>query len=274
MLDSSRAYSLRSLMAITLFMAFLMVLVNGGLYLGINYLALLMTPGSDVRLVIPGCNVEIFIHSLSDIVKNLHLLSDNFFVWIVPATSLFFLISSILLWFIVKVSVASILSANRGVSSTSTVKNRRSVTDTSEREEKKDHADHKMEQERQRRLFLHFLSVLQREGRILDFFSEDLTLYDDEQIGAAVRSIHEDCKKAVDRYLSLTPVLNTAEGEMVDILPGFDPDSIKLTGNVSGEPPFKGILRHRGWKAGKKEIPKLSDVLDSSIISPAEVEIE
>ncbi len=57
------------------------------------------------------------------------------------------------------------------------------------------------------------------------------------------------------------------------IEPGFDIDSIKLIGNVSGEPPFKGVLKHRGWKAGKNEIPKLSDIQDAGIIIPAEVEI-
>jgi len=148
------------------------------------------------------------------------------------------------------------------------------VVKAGQREDKKDHADRRIEQDRQRRLFLHFLSVLQREGRILDFFSEDLTLYDDEQIGAAVRSIQEECKRTVEKYLSPVPVLNKEEGDLVNIEAGFDPDSIKLTGNVSGQPPFKGILRHRGWRAGKKDVPKLSDVIDSSIITPAEVEIE
>lgn len=267
-MNSSRAYSLRSLMAITLFMAFMVMLVNAGLYWGIHQLALCMTPESDVRLVIPGVNVEIVLQNLSDVVKNLNALSDNFFVWVLPVTSLFFLISATVLWFVMKISMAPIFSA------TSPLKRAHSLSEPCEKEAKKDHADHRIEQERQRRLFLHFLSVLQREGRILDFFSEDLTLYDDEQIGAAVRSIHEDCKKTVDKYLSLSPVLNSEEGEIVDIPPGFDPDAIKLTGNVSGEPPFKGVLRHRGWKAGKKEIPRLSDVLDSSIIAPAEVEIE
>ncbi|MBF0201548.1 MAG: DUF2760 domain-containing protein [Desulfamplus sp.] len=138
----------------------------------------------------------------------------------------------------------------------------------------RDHADQRLEQERRHRLFLHFLSVLQREGRLLDFFAEKLDLYDDEQIGAAVRSIQEECKKTVEKYLAPVPVIDRDEGEMIDVPAGFDPDALKLTGNVSGEPPFRGILRHRGWKAGKKEIPRLSDVRDTTIIAPAEVEIE
>jgi hypothetical protein len=34
------------------------------------------------------------------------------------------------------------------------------------------------------------LAILQREGRLMDFLQEDLSLYDDAQIGAAVRNIH------------------------------------------------------------------------------------
>ncbi len=137
----------------------------------------------------------------------------------------------------------------------------------------KDFIDQRMEQERKRRLFLHFLGVLQREGRLLDFFDEDLSLYEDEQIGAAVRSIQEDCKKTLKRYIALKPVMEAEEGDKVTIEKGFDMDAIVLTGNVVGNPPFEGIVRHPGWKAGKKEVPKLSDVQDSGILMPAQVEI-
>lgn len=143
----------------------------------------------------------------------------------------------------------------------------------SQPKKKKDFIDQKIEQDRKRRLFLHTLSVFQREGRLLDFFDEDLNEYDDEQIGAAVRSIQEDCKKVVKKYINPKPVLDSEEGEKVVVDPGFDIDAIKLVGNVSGDPPFEGTLNHRGWKAGKKEIPKLSDIQDSTIIIPAEVEI-
>ena len=30
---------------------------------------------------------------------------------------------------------------------------------------------------------------------------------------------------------------------------GFDAQSIRLTGNVTGNPPFKGSLKHHGWRA-------------------------
>ena len=126
---------------------------------------------------------------------------------------------------------------------------------------------------RQQRLFLHLLAVLQREGRLLDFFSEDLDLYEDEHIGAAVRGIHDNCKKVITKTLTLEAVLDGTEGEEVTVQPGFDPGAIKLTGNVAGDPPFKGILRHKGWRTRKLELPVLSDAQDASVLAPAEVEI-
>ena len=37
------------------------------------------------------------------------------------------------------------------------------------------------------------LAALQREGRLIDFLEEDLSAYEDAQIGAAVRNIHQGC---------------------------------------------------------------------------------
>jgi hypothetical protein len=125
----------------------------------------------------------------------------------------------------------------------------------------------------QERLFLHLLCLLQREGRLLDFLAEDLAQYEDAQIGAAVRGVHESCKKTMDKNIRLQPVIDQPEGEPARIDPGFDPQAVKLTGHVTGEPPFNGILRHRGWRTAKLELPTLSDVQDPGIIAPAEVEI-
>ncbi|MFH0729749.1 MAG: DUF2760 domain-containing protein [Pseudomonadota bacterium] len=125
-----------------------------------------------------------------------------------------------------------------------------------------------------RQMFLYLMSVLQREGRLIDFLTEDLSLYEDAQIGAAVRGIHENCKKVIEKTLSPKPVLDTPEGDSVTIEAGFDPGAIKLIGNVRGEPPFKGVLRHRGWQTKKEELPTLSGTQDAGILSPAEVEIQ
>lgn len=124
-----------------------------------------------------------------------------------------------------------------------------------------------------KRYYLHLLSVLQRRGRLLDFLKEDLSDYSDEQIGAAVRGIHEHCAVAVEKYLSPHGIIQNEEGQEVTIDSGFDPSAIKITGNVTGDPPFSGVLRHPGWRAGKLELPVLSDSGDPEVIFPAEVEV-
>jgi hypothetical protein len=121
---------------------------------------------------------------------------------------------------------------------------------------------------------LHLIALLQREGRLLDFFNEELDAFENEQIGAAARKIHADCKSAIQKYIAPKPVMDQEEGEIVSIEPGFDPSSIKMTGNVSGKPPFKGTLQHRGWRCSKFELPGLSNINDPNIIAPAEVEIQ
>ncbi len=181
-----------------------------------------------------------------------------------PVVAAVVLVMGWLLWLILKISVSGAFKSLEQAEGETSNQGKR----------KKDFVDQKIEQDRKRRVFLHSLSVLQREGRLLDFFDEDLSLYEDDQIGAAVRSIHEDCKKTVKKYIDPKPVIEQEEGERVVVEDGFDIDSIKLVGNISGNPPFEGVLRHRGWKSGKKEIPKLSDIQDSTVITPAEVEIQ
>ena len=127
-------------------------------------------------------------------------------------------------------------------------------------------------QDDQRRA-LHLLCLLQREGRLVDFLQEDLTPYDDAQIGAAVRSIQENCQKSLKQYLDLTAVIDQEEGEEVMVQPGFDANAVKLTGKVTGEPPFEGILQHRGWQISTFALPDLSGTQNPKIIAPAEVEI-
>ncbi len=131
-----------------------------------------------------------------------------------------------------------------------------------------------MKKARDQRLFLNLISVLQREGRLIDFFAEDLDSFEDAQIGAAVREIHASCRRVVEKRLGLKPVIQSMEGETVTVDPGFDPGTIKLVGNVSGDPPFTGLLRHRGWQAGRMEMPTFSGDQDPGVISPAEVEIQ
>ena len=117
------------------------------------------------------------------------------------------------------------------------------------------------------------LALLQRDGRLIDFITEDIAPYQDAQIGAAARDVHESCRKAIDHYLALEPVIASEEGQPVTVEPGFDPAAIKLIGNVTGHPPLRGLLRHRGWRVAEVNLPPLPSSGGRSIIAPAEVEI-
>jgi hypothetical protein len=117
------------------------------------------------------------------------------------------------------------------------------------------------------------LALLQRDGRLIDFLAENISAYPDEQLGAAVRTIHETCRQALDQYVKLEPILNSDEDQPVTVETGFDPAAIKLIGNVAGVPPFRGLLRHRGWRVKELKMPPLPQSSGRLVIAPAEVEL-
>ncbi len=118
------------------------------------------------------------------------------------------------------------------------------------------------------------LALLQRDGRLVDFVSEDIAGYSDAQVGAAAREVHQSCRQVLERYLTLEPVLGSPEGQPVTVPAGFDPASIRMIGNVAGRPPLRGVLRHRGWRVSQVRLPALPEGAGRSIVAPAEVEIE
>jgi hypothetical protein len=118
---------------------------------------------------------------------------------------------------------------------------------------------------------LRLLSLLQRDGRLVDFVAEDLAGLSDAEFGAAARTVHAGCKKVVAEYVTLEPIFRDAEGASVTVQPGFDPAAVRLTGNVVGDPPFRGALRHHGWRAAEVRIPEVPG--DARIVAPAEVEL-
>jgi hypothetical protein len=120
---------------------------------------------------------------------------------------------------------------------------------------------------------LAFLALLQREGRFVDFVREPLDGFDDAQIGAAARDVHRGCRKVIDQHLSLEPVMPGEEEAKVSIPKGFDPAEVRLIGEAKGEPPYKGTLRHHGWRVTDTKLPSLADGVDRTVIAPAEVEL-
>lgn len=120
---------------------------------------------------------------------------------------------------------------------------------------------------------LQLLAILQRDSRLVDFLMEDISGYADDQVGAAVRELHDQCRDALARYVSLQPVIDGVEGTFAKA-PSSDPNIVKFVGNVPAKPPAGGTLRHKGWKAAKVDLPALSPRQDATVVAPAEIEVE
>ncbi len=120
---------------------------------------------------------------------------------------------------------------------------------------------------------LQLLSLLQREGRFVDFVQQDIVSFPDADVGAAARVVHDGCRKALAAHATIEPVRTEDEGARVVLPEGFDADAIKLTGGVTGQPPYSGVLRHRGWRATRIELPQVVGGYDARILAAAEVEL-
>jgi len=121
---------------------------------------------------------------------------------------------------------------------------------------------------------VYLLGLLQKSGRIIDFFKEDIQGYTDAQVGAAVRKIHADCSQVLEEHFSVRPVRRENEGEKVEVPDGYDPLEVKVTGKVKGSPPYRGVLIHKGWKVEKNTLNTPNNKGSEKIIMPAEVEVK
>ncbi len=120
---------------------------------------------------------------------------------------------------------------------------------------------------------LQLLGLFQSEARLIDFLEEDISAYSDADIGAAARIVHEGCRKVLKEHFDIEPVRTEPEGSRITVPKGFDPAEIRLTGNIVGDPPFQGLLVHRGWRAVEVKLPQLSEGHRVDILAPAEVEL-
>ena len=121
---------------------------------------------------------------------------------------------------------------------------------------------------------LTLLATLQREARFVDLTHESLDAYTDQQVGAAARDVLRDCRAVLQRLFALEAVLPREEGASVELPAGFDAGRFRLTGNIVGEPPFRGRLVHHGWEAAKCELPAWTGGPEAArVVAPAEVEL-
>ena len=74
---------------------------------------------------------------------------------------------------------------------------------------------------------LQILGILQRDSRFIDFLMEDISAYSDDQVGAAVRDLHQQCRDSLIRYVHLGPVIDGVEGSPTK-LDSNDPATVKL----------------------------------------------
>ena len=120
---------------------------------------------------------------------------------------------------------------------------------------------------------LQLLALLQREGRLVDFLEQDIASFGDAEVGVAARVVHEGCRKALRAHATVVPVRAEEEGTSVTLEAGFAPAEVKLSGNVRGTAPYRGVLRHRGWRATTIALPVALDGHDYRVVAPAEVEL-
>jgi hypothetical protein len=121
-----------------------------------------------------------------------------------------------------------------------------------------------------------FLALLQEKGRLVDFLMDDIAAYDNAQVGAAARVVHQGCRAALQEHLKIRPVRDEAEGAKVTVAAGYPADEYRLVGKLGGEPPFTGTLVHRGWRTESVKLPRIvrtgGDRLPT--LAPAEVELK
>jgi hypothetical protein len=120
---------------------------------------------------------------------------------------------------------------------------------------------------------LQLLALLQREGRLVDFLKQDIAAFGDSDVGAVARVVHDGCRKALESHAQIEPIRPEAEGARLELARGFDASEVKLTGRVQGEPPYRGVLLHRGWRATRLELPVAVDGHNALVLAPAEVEL-
>jgi hypothetical protein len=121
-----------------------------------------------------------------------------------------------------------------------------------------------------------FLAIFQERGRLIDFLMDDITTYDDAQVGAAARVVHQGCKAALQEHFRIGPIREESEGSSVTISAGYAADEYRLIGKISGPGPFSGTLLHHGWKINSLNLPRLvrADPERLPTIAPAEVELK
>jgi hypothetical protein len=119
-----------------------------------------------------------------------------------------------------------------------------------------------------------FFGLLQEKGRLVDFLMDDITPYEDAEVGAAARVIHQGCKQVLQEHFKISAISEAQEGTQVTVPAGYSADQYRLVGKLTGEPPFTGTLLHKGWKTEFVKLPRIVNTERLPSIAPAEVELK
>jgi hypothetical protein len=126
---------------------------------------------------------------------------------------------------------------------------------------------------------LQVLRVMQAESGLIDFLTDDLRFYSDQQVAQGVRGMQPQAREALLRVVRLAPVVDKAEGEVHDLpqepMRCLANGSLKLQGRPSDFDTIDGgILRHRGWRAADVNLQSPPRAQDPQVLHPAVYEIE
>ena len=119
-----------------------------------------------------------------------------------------------------------------------------------------------------------FFGLLQEKGRLVDFLMDDITPYEDAEVGAAARVIHQGCRQVLQEHFKISAISEAREGTQVTLPAGYSADQYRLVGKLTGEPPFTGTLLHKGWKTEFVKLPRIINTERLPSIAPAEVELK
>jgi hypothetical protein len=126
---------------------------------------------------------------------------------------------------------------------------------------------------------LQVLRILQEGSGLIDFLTEDLNQYSDQQLAHGVRGMQPQARDVLLRVLRLDPVVAKAEGELQDLpeepAKCLADGSLRLEGRpLDFEAINEGRLLHRGWRASEVRLMTPPLAQNPTILHPAVYEIE
>ncbi len=117
------------------------------------------------------------------------------------------------------------------------------------------------------------LKILQKQGRLLDFLTQNIDQFNDKEVANAAKVVHRGCNRALKKHCIIKAIYDTNENTNITLNPNFDRSKVNLTGNHHIKSPIKGILIHKGWQIESLSLPTLTEKANPDILQPAEIEV-